>query len=168
MYVHNVHSRDLAGSAAQVGALLDSLSSPDDRLWPNESWPRMRFDRPLGVGAVGGHGPIRYVVESYEPGLQVRFRFTGPRGFVGTHGLDVEAMHPGRTTLVHSLEMEARGAARIGWPLLFRPLHDALVEDALDQAERSLGLSPHGAVWSRRVRALRLLMRTAGRARPKR
>ena len=40
-----------------AGRLLDGLSAADDRLWPKDRWPAMRFDRPLKVGARGGHGP---------------------------------------------------------------------------------------------------------------
>ncbi|UNO43730.1 DUF2867 domain-containing protein [Streptomyces sp. MST-110588] len=38
----------------------------------------MRFDRPLGVGAYGGHGPVRYRVSAYDPGRRIRFDFTSP------------------------------------------------------------------------------------------
>lgn len=34
-------------------------------------------------------------------------------------------------------------------PLVFRPLHDALIEDALDRAATSLGLDPEKPRWSR-------------------
>lgn len=51
--VRNVHERWLAAPAAMVGALLDSLAGPEDRLWPSQQWPAMWFDRPLGVGATG-------------------------------------------------------------------------------------------------------------------
>ena len=89
MKIHNVHERSLAAGADRVGALLDTLSSSRDALWPRGAWPPMRFDGPLAEGANGGHGPIRYTVESYTPGRSVRFRFTGPRGFDGFHGFEV-------------------------------------------------------------------------------
>lgn len=154
--VENVHERLIRAPLPAVGALLDGLSSPSDALWPRDRWPPMRFDRPLGVGARGGHGPVRYTVEAYEPGRRVLFRFDAPRGFEGTHGFDVEEAAPGGVRLRHTLSMRARGAARLSWPLLFRPLHDALVEDAFDRAEASCGVSggaPRG--WTRRVRMLR-------------
>jgi hypothetical protein len=115
----------------------------------------MRFDRPLEVGARGGHGPIRYRIETYEPGRAVRFRFEGPTGFEGTHGFSVEETGD-ETNLRHSLAMEARGWARLSWPLVFRPLHDALMEDALTKAERRTGSAdPEVVPWSRYVRFLR-------------
>ena len=67
MQVHNVHEREFDLSLASVGSLIDSLASSNDRLWPNDKWPPMRFDRALAVGARGGHGPIRYSIEEYQP-----------------------------------------------------------------------------------------------------
>jgi hypothetical protein len=157
MRIRNVHHRELAAPAAEVGALVDSLASPDDRLWPS-NWPRMRFDRPLGPGAAGGHGPIRYVVEEHVPGESVRFRFTGPKGFDGFHRFDVSSGPGSSTVLRHTLRMTTHGAAVLSWPLVFRPLHDALIEDALTTAEESLGLPATRRSWSTRVRLLRWLL----------
>jgi hypothetical protein len=39
--VVNVHQRLLHASPERVGALIDSLASPEDRLWPGR-WPRKR------------------------------------------------------------------------------------------------------------------------------
>jgi hypothetical protein len=125
----------------------------------------MTLDRPLSVGAVGGHGPVRYTVEAYEQEQSVRFRFTAPRGFIGTHGFEVESLGEGTTRLRHVLEMKTSGWATVTWPLVFRPLHDALIEDSFDRAERSLGLEPHPARWSPWVRLLRWVF-SGGKARP--
>jgi len=35
--------------------------------------------------------------------------------------------------------MEARGPALVSWPLVFEPLHDALLEDLLDRATALTG-----------------------------
>ena len=78
--VINIHERELDATSEQVGALTDSLSSSDDVLWPVHLWPRMELDRLLSRGAVGGHGPIKYLVEDYLPGQFIKFRFTSPRG----------------------------------------------------------------------------------------
>ncbi len=83
MKVINIHSREHPVSSKEVGLLLDSLASKNDLLWPHHLWPRMKFDKPLSVNAAGGHGPIRYYVEKYEPGKLVQFHFTGPKGFDG-------------------------------------------------------------------------------------
>jgi hypothetical protein len=72
--VLNVHARDLHATLSQVGALLDGLGSNHDHLWPSDQWPSIHFDRPLSVGAVGGHGGIGYIVEFYEQGRAIVFR----------------------------------------------------------------------------------------------
>lgn len=115
----------------------------------------MRLDRPLQVGAAGGHGPIRYEVEAYEPGRIVRFRLHAPRGFDGFHEFEIVATGAQQTRLRHVLEMTAHGPARITWPIVFRPLHDALVEDCLDGAARAVGEPPASRPWSLWVRILR-------------
>lgn len=48
------------------------------------------------------------------------------------------------------------GLAQLTWPLVFRPLHNALIEDALDNAEQQVtGHLQHPARWSAYVRVLR-------------
>jgi hypothetical protein len=74
MIVRDVHERRFRASVDEVGALVDSLASPGDKLWPREAWPAMRLDRPLSPGAAGGHGPIRYTVDEYQPGRLMRVR----------------------------------------------------------------------------------------------
>jgi hypothetical protein len=157
--IRNVHARAFAASPEQLAPLLDGLASPHDALWPRDRWPAMRLDRPLQVGAVGGHGPIRYRVEAYSPGRAVRFRLTAPSGFDGYHGFDLDAASPSGATLRHTLEMHLRGPAWLTWPLVFRPLHDALVEDCLDRAAQVLGTPPPPRRWSPYVRLLRGLFR---------
>ena len=157
-FVRNIHERELDAPPARVGELLDSLASQDDALWPHHLCPRMRFDRPLGVGAHGGHGPIRYVVEEYAPGESVTFRFVGPRGFDGFHRFDRISTSAGKVALRHTLEMTTRGRALLSWPLVFRPLHDALIEDAFAAAEAALGREPRIRPWSWRVRLLRAIL----------
>lgn len=165
MKVVNVHQRLLHAPPERAGALIDTLASPADALWPGRRWPRMRLDRPLGVGAAGGHGPIRYVVEAYVPGQMVRFRFTAPTGFDGWHAfevLDATAVH---CVLEHRIEMTVRGPALLTWPLAIRHLHDACVEDALSQAQAALGNTPKPVPWPARVRLLHgLAARAAHRA----
>ena len=157
MKVINVHERELNASPAGVGSLIDSLASDNDLLWPTHSWPRMEFDRPLAVGATGGHGPIRYFVEAYTPGQSIRFRFLGPKGFEGYHGYEVNPAGD-KVILRHTLEMHARGPAVITWTLVFQPMHDALMEDSMAHAEASLGLAPTVCTWSPWVRLLRWII----------
>lgn len=163
MRVLNVHERELAAPLAAVGALLDSLASDNDALWPRTTWPQMHLDRPLGAGAVGGHGPVAYSVEEYRPGRMVQFRFLGPRGFNGLHRFEASPLGENSTLLRHTIDMSASGPAIFTWPVIVRPLHDALLEDALAQAQVSLGLPPAVSRWSAWVKLLRWLM-SGGRA----
>ena len=159
MGIHNVHERLLAANECQVGELIDTLASGNgDRLWPGRHWPPMEFDRPLTVGAVGGHGPVRYIVAGYAPGRWIRLAFTGPPGFHGFHEFAVLPGGPQRTRLHHTLTMSPRGLARFTWPLVWRPLHDACLEDCLDRAELVCTNSvARPARWSPYVRFLRAL-----------
>ncbi len=164
MQVCNVHERLLPATRGEVGALLDSLSCEDDRLWPHGAWPAMRFDGPLAEGAAGGHGPVRYTVAAHVPATWVRFTFIGPRGFDGFHEFAAFAVDERRTLLRHTLAMTAGGPARLTWPLVWRPLHDACLEDALDRAELACaGTVARPARHSPYVRALRALAGRGGR-----
>lgn len=158
----NVHERVIPASVDAVGRMIDTLGSSGDRIWPHERWPALKLDRPLQVGAAGGHGPIRYRVESYEPGRRVRFRFLSPEGFVGTHGFDVEDAGEGAGKLRHVIEMQTVGRAVLKWFLIIRPLHDALLEDALDKVEGAFRDVGPSRVWSHRVVFLRWLVRKSG------
>jgi hypothetical protein len=117
----------------------------------------MLLDRPLGVGAAGGHGPVRYFVEQYTPGQCVRFRFTGPKGYDGWHAFDVRPSGERGCILRHTIDMTAHGPAVLSWPLAVRWMHDACVEDAFALAQASLGLPPLVRKWPLRVRLLRWL-----------
>ena len=159
-----MHFRDLLVPADAVGRLIDGLAGEHDLLWPHEVWPRMDFDRPLGIGADGGHGPVRYEVVGYEAGSSVIFRFKAPRGFEGTHRFDVDAS-PHGSRLTHTLRMTARWPATLTWPLVFRPLHDALLEDCMAKAQIALGEHPTVLPWTAPVRLLRRAL-GRGRVRP--
>ncbi len=156
--IRNRHSRSIHATTAEAELMLSRLGSEADELWPKERWPAMRFKGGLRPGAEGGHGPIRYTVEHQDP-RNLRFRFTGPSGFEGWHGLEVAPDEIAGVRIIHRLHMEAKGPARLAWPLIFRWLHDACVEDALDKAQAVL----EGKPWkprplSRTVRTLRALL----------
>ncbi|MEU5404340.1 SRPBCC family protein [Streptomyces sp. NPDC005963] len=160
MGVYNVHERLLTAEKDAVGALVDALAGDGDPLWPHGSWPRMEFDGPLTTGAVGGHGPIRYTVIAHVPAVWVRFAFSGPRGFDGFHEFTVLPVDDEHALLRHTLAMETHGTARLTWPALWRPLHDALLEDSLDRAELACtGSVARPARWSAYVRLVRRLAR---------
>ena len=158
MKIYNVHDRFWNREAGSPGPVLDSLASDDDRLWPHENWPPMKMDRPLGPGASGGHGPVRYGVADYQPGKKVLFAFVDSglsKGLNGCHFFEVVDKGD-RLGLRHVIEAQAGVFTMIRWLLLIRPLHDALLEDALDKVERELtGGVARPARWSFWVRMLR-------------
>jgi len=117
-------------------------------MWPHDRWPELRPD---------GIGFLRHEPLAHEPGQSRRFRVTGPRGFRGWHGWDVRTN--GATVLRHVVEAYCRGWARFAWPLVIRPIHNALHEDILDNAEAAVGGSPRPRQWSRWVRFLRWALR---------
>jgi polyketide cyclase/dehydrase/lipid transport protein len=154
MRIESVHARELPVPAQELGRILDSLAGPDDKLWPIERWPNdpIGFDRPLGVGARGGHGPIRYTVVAYERGRRIAFRFEPGTGLRGHHRLEVEPAGSGRARMRHVLDIEVEGIYRLLRPL-FLAMHDALVEDLLDNAElAATGRLPREARWPRWLR----------------
>lgn len=163
MRIVNVHQRRLPVPAARLAPLLDGLAGPDDRLWPHGQWPSMRFDRPLAIGAAGGHGAVRYRVTAYQPGRRVAFTFAHrglSRGLDGGHRFEIEDAGADAAVMRHVVDAEMRGRGLVRWLLVIRWLHDAVVEDALDNAERAVtGSVARPARWSPWVRLWRRLMR---------
>lgn len=155
--VHNIHQRVLPCSPNQAAYLIDSLAGPQDAVWPARLWPRLRLDAGLTTGSQGGHGPVRYFVEDYQPGQSVKFRFTAPSGFFGYHALHLTD-HGQGCLLKHDLHMTTNLWGWVQWHLIYRPLHDALLEDALDQAAGQFGQAPRNR-HSLYVRLLRALLR---------
>ena len=164
MRIRSVHSRELSARADRVGALLDGLGSPGDRLWPHERWPTTPFvlQGPLAVGTAARQGLIRetqlhHVVEEYAPGRRVVFRFPPGVGLVGTHRFEVESLGPSRARLTHTLECRVEARMLPFYPMLIRQ-HDALLEDILDCAElATTGPPARPARWSASVRLLNAL-----------
>ncbi|WP_405705459.1 DUF2867 domain-containing protein [Streptomyces sp. NBC_00069] len=142
--VRNIHQRIVQAPADTVGALVDRLATPDDPLFPTPVWPAMVLDRPLAVGADGGHGRVRYRVAAYEPGRSVRFDTTDPGIGEGHHRFDVEPLGPDSCRVVHVLELTMGAVAFALWKLAIQPVHDTMVEETFDNAERAaLGRLPH-------------------------
>jgi hypothetical protein len=141
MRVRVVHDREFASSAQELGALVDD----PQRMWPHGLWPELRPDH---------IGFLRHELLVHEQGRSRRFRITGPDGFRGWHGWEVTG-----TGLRHVVEAECKGWSRFAWPLVIRPIHDALHEDVLDRAEIALGGSPRPREWSLWVRFLRWALR---------
>jgi hypothetical protein len=156
--VRNVHERIVSAPIAQVGPLLDRMGGPDDVLWPTPAWQPMVLDRPVAVGAAGGHGSIRYRVTGYVPGRKVEFEFTPGQGLDGGHTITADPVGPDRTRLRHVAEARLSGVMRLAWPLAVRWAHDAVLEELFDNAERAVGLEPARPVrrsaWVRFLREL--------------
>jgi len=164
--MYNVHERCIGASADRLGAVLESLATEADRLWPGAAWVPMVLDRGLQPGSRGGHSDIRYTVTAHEPGRHVEFAFDRSCGIEGTHCFTVVDVGDGTSLLRHMLHGRPHGTMVLLWPLAVRWLHDALLEDALDSAERALGVGPaRPARWSLWVRLLRTaLLAASGRA----
>ncbi|GAB3193162.1 hypothetical protein GCM10027061_25290 [Nesterenkonia suensis] len=154
--IHNVHTREIAAPADRVAAGMVTLGGPEDRWWPAPAWDPMVLDRPLSVGAAGGHGSIRYHVTAYEPGRRIRFAFDPTCGLSGHHELSV--MPSGSSVIIrHELHASVSGTLCLGQPLLVR-IHDAVIEDLFDNAEHeATGAVRRRARGSRTVSMLQRL-----------
>ena len=157
MYITNIHERKISAASKEVGALLDTVSSTEDRMWPYENWSNIKFDRPLEVGAIGGHGPIRYTVTSYTPGKSIRFIFT--KDFDGYHELVLIELDATRCLLRHPIQANTTGFMFLMWFMMIRPLHNALVEDLFDKVEIQVSCNPRPRSWGLWVKLLRRLRR---------
>jgi hypothetical protein len=153
MKIINTHKRIINQPISEVGVLLDSLSSKNDKLWPHEKWPPMRFDRALSEGAIGGHGPIKYAVTDFKAGNKINFKFIKPSGFQGNHWFELKEKENKKTEIIHTISMSISGSAILSWPIVIRPLHDALIEDSFDKLQNITG--PESNKWSLWVKFLR-------------
>ena len=159
MKIHAVHTRDLPVPATTVGALLDRLGSPDDRLWPSDRWPTtpLELDGPLAPGTHSRQGifrptQIRQVVDEFVRGRRVAFRFAPGIGIVGGHALDVQPLGEERSRLTHTLTARLEAKMMPVYPILIRQ-HNALAEDLLDRAElATTGRIARPARWPTSVR----------------
>jgi len=160
LQVINTHTRLLKAPKSEVLLLFRTLATPDDRIWPTDKWPAMRFREGLIPGAKGGHGPIRYSVVEYDPNGYVCFSFRKPRGFHGTHALLLESEQDSNTRITHTIDMQVRGIGIFTWNIVFRWLHDALIEDAFDKVERQVDPeSAPASAYSPWVQCLRWILR---------
>lgn len=159
MKVINVHSRVIRQPLKKVGWLLDTLSTKEDRLWPSEKWPRMKFKDGLIKGAKGGHGPIRYSISQYEESKFIEFTFSQPKGFSGKHFLNIESIDKNTTKIVHTIEMQTKGLGTLKWLFFVKQLHNALLEDALDKAENQFSNQNISSEYSIYVKFLRWILK---------
>ncbi|MEU4711115.1 SRPBCC family protein [Nocardia salmonicida] len=149
--IENIHERTIDAPAAQVGELIDKVAVAGNSLWPSPAWPPLELDGPLAAGAAGGHGSVPYTCTAYRPGEFVEFTFAPGFMLDGTHVFEV-IDNGAASSLRHVIRAETRGlSGLLGWHLAVRPLHDALLEELLDNAETAVGTPPEP--YRRPVRA---------------
>lgn len=142
----------------KVAELLKTLSNENDGIWPKEKWPTMKFKGGIKIGAKGGHGPIRYSVEKYEPKKIIQFRFSKPEGFNGIHKFEISALNENQTEIRHTIDMQTVGKGTIKWIVAVRSLHDALIEDAFDKIENNYTSRKKSTDWSLWVKMFRKIL----------
>lgn len=155
MKVLNIHSRIINAPKQQVVKLIQTLSSDQDVIWPKEHWPKMKFEGGIRIGAKGGHGPIRYSVEKFDPNEIIQFRFSRPLGFNGIHKFDIRALSSTNTEVTHVIDMSTDFIASIKWLFAVKWLHNALIEDGLDNIENHFVEEKKSTSWSFWVKFLR-------------
>ena len=159
MKIKNTHSRTIHQPIEMVTALLPSLATKEDKIWPLEKWPKMYFKEGKTEGAIGGHGPIAYQITKYIPNNLIEFSFLKPKGFKGKHFFEINAINDKKTEVKHTILMEAQGIAILSWVVIIRWLHDALLEDAFDKIESHFLPNSEKNTWSIWVRILRFILK---------
>ena len=115
----------------------------------------MKFKGGINIGAKGGHGPIRYSVEKYNPNEIIQFRFSKPIGFNGIHKFEVKELTEEKTEIKHTIDMDTVGKGTLGWILGIRSLHNALIEDGFDKLENNFSNNKKSTEWNFWVKFLR-------------
>ncbi|WP_232730404.1 hypothetical protein [Lacinutrix sp. Bg11-31] len=101
MQVTNIHKRKLKLPKDQVTVLFKTLATKEDKIWPLENWPAIRFKETLKVGVKGGHGGIRYTIIDIKEGNSIKFKFSKPDGFIGTHEFYIKEVDENSTEITH-------------------------------------------------------------------
>ena len=158
MKVLNIHTRTINQPKRKVSELIETLSAENDQIWPKEKWPRMKFKDGIKVGAKGGHGPIRYSVEKYNPNEIIEFRFSKPIGFNGIHKFEIKELADKQTEVKHTIEMVTEGKGTLVWLFAVRSLHNALIQDGFDKIENSFSNLNKKTEWNIWVKIVRQLL----------
>lgn len=135
MQVLNTHIRIIDIPTEEIVSIFETLSTKNDKVWPLEKWPAMKFNEGIQTGAKGGHGPIKYSVEIYNPRKIIQFRFSRPKGFVGIHKFEIKELTNKKTEISHTIKMKMSLGGSFVWFLGVRALHNALIEDCFDKVE---------------------------------
>lgn len=158
MKVLNIHKRTLNQPIDKVAELLKTLSTENDRIWPKEKWPEMKFKEGIKIGAIGGHGPIRYSIEKYNPNELIQFRFSKPNGFNGIHKFEINELSDQKTEIKHTIDMNTEGKGTLIWFFAICSLHNALIEDGFDKLENNFFDNRKSTKWNIWVKFLRKYM----------
>ncbi|GAB5554467.1 MAG: hypothetical protein Sapg2KO_40580 [Saprospiraceae bacterium] len=137
---------------------METLASQNDKIWPFEKWPKMKFKEGIKEGAIGGHGPIRYQIKKYIPGELIQFKFINPKGFNGIHQFEISELAEDKIELKHTIDMITRGSGSLTWIIGIRWLHDALLEDLLDKVENQFAEQRKKTAWNFWVKFLRKVL----------
>lgn len=157
MRVLNIHNRIIKQPKIIVVELLKTLATENDKVWPKEKWPKMIFKDGIKIGAKGGHGPIRYSVEKYNPNEIIQFRFLKPKGFNGIHKFEIKELGKQKTEIKHTIDMYTKGLGTLTWIFAIRSLHNALIEDGFDKIEKNYCEEYKTSHWNFWVKFLRQL-----------
>ncbi|TPN86296.1 hypothetical protein [Aquimarina algicola] len=155
MKVINIHKRVLNQPRSRITELLETLATDDDKIWPKEKWPTMKFQDGIKIGSKGGHGPIKYCIERYNPSEIIEFRFLKPHGFNGIHKFELTELTKEKTEIKHTIDMHTRGKGTLLWILGIKSLHNALIEDGFDKLENNFIEHQKSTKWNFWVRFLR-------------
>ncbi len=134
MFIKDEYNHPLS----KIAEILETLSTKQDLLWPEENWTPMILDNGLCVDSRGGHGIIKYYVTKYEYGKIVEFCFVEPEEFKGAHRFELSKPSDNRTKIKHTIDVQFNLKGLILWYLIVKWLHDALLEDCLDKVENNL------------------------------
>ncbi len=166
MKVINIHKRILNQPKERVSELLGTLSTENDKMLATDKWSPMKLNEGLKEGSKGGHGPIRYTVQRYNPGTLVQFEFTKPKGFNGIHRFEITELENNKTEIKHTIEMNATGVGILTWLFAVRWLHDAFMEDAFDKAENHFLTEKKKTEWTVWVKVLRKALKPKRKSTP--
>lgn len=158
MKVLNIHQREIDQPKDRLLELFATLATKDDKIWPKEKWPGMKFENGLTTGAAGGHGPIRYIVVKNDQNGLLTFKFQNPPGFTGMHAFEITELNDNKTAIRHTIDMNTKTIATLKWVFAIRWLHDALIEDAFDKVENYFTGKNKKTEWNIWVRFLRKIL----------
>ena len=159
MKVLNIHQRIIQQPKSALVKLLDTLATKEDKVWPQEKWPAMRFKDGLVEGAQGGHGPIEYFIKKIVPNESIEFQFTKPTGLKGIHKLELKSLDANQTEIKHTIDVTTNLVGTIQWKTFIESLHDALIEDAFDKVENQFSNQKKETKWGGRVKFLRMVLK---------